>query len=137
MKRFKTIFIIFTLLISNKSFANDSIQFRVYVLNQFVEQKITFYMYRVKNKKDLIYKTKTQKRRIDYFDYSLPSKAQNRPFDFWIYVKNKLFFGGRWVRISTVYEKDKYLVVYFSDEKKRKYCYDTYWIDKNIQMKFR
>ncbi len=138
MMRFdKAFLIIITLLISNNSFAEDTIQFKIIVWNVNIEHKIYFYKYKIKNKNDLIYKIKTQEYKIDSFNYYLLPKAKNSPFEFWIFVKNKYFFGGRWVRISTIYENEKNLLIYFSNVRKRKYCYDSKWINKKLNLKFR
>lgn len=126
--------LVFTILLflGLNSYANDSIQFKIFIINGIVKHNLFFYPLVYPKGENLIYQVKTNGKKITNFQYKIPEKKREYPVLFFIYIKHKYFFGGRWVEVmAPPYEEGKNLVIFFSNMRKRKYCYDTRWTDED------
>lgn len=137
MRLSKVFLIILVAILCKQIQANEQVHFRIFIVNQFKVHNIEVYSHKRRNPAELIFKTKTKKKAIEFFEYPISNLSKIRPFEFWIYVKGKLHIGGRWICISNIYEPQKNLLVEFSPQMKRNYCYVSRWVDQGIEMKFR
>jgi hypothetical protein len=106
--------------------ASDSILIHIVNLNKV--HKIEIHNY--KKEKNYYFKTITS---CDSMSFKAPYRCYYEIgciIEFWVYVKNKYFFGGKWMKITTTLKKDKHLILFYSSQRKAKFCYEVMWITK-------
>lgn len=117
--------------------ANGPDSINLYFYNPFVTHKIYIYKYKSRNPEYLLKSFMTDKR-IKKISLMTNQLEGNENLDFFLFVKNKYWFGGRWINVSTTYQKGKLFLIFYSEERKRKFCYDYSWVepDRILKIKF-
>lgn len=103
----------------------------VYLHNPFIKHKIEVYKYKTNKIEHLIYKTSTDR---NFKKFNTPIVCYydiGCKIEIYLFVKYKYFLSGRWIKINTSIQKDKILIIFYSKERKAKYCYDYIWVTKD------
>ena len=117
MNKIKLVIIVFIAFTCNFAFASDSL--KVILYNQQKKQHLEIYKYKVRNKEYFIASYFVKPYSISTFYYKQDSFTENEIIQFWIHIRHRFFWGGRWVQVINSYQKEKSLKVTYSNQRKR------------------
>jgi hypothetical protein len=127
MKREILHFFVFVFTIK-MGFTQDTI--KVYFFNPYYRDPLEIYMFKSRDSKFLITKVNAEFSERKIYFPGIRIHAQGNPL-FWIYRKKRFWINGKWIPIYSGFETGKVLLIRYSKERKKKYCYEYLWVNGN------